>query len=78
MKSTIEKKASPSKDEAKPARMACGPDETQAKPASRVYLEWRTWQDYELGQGTMMPAVFELYLTKTRRLRDKIAALKTA
>ena len=78
MKSTIEKKASPSKEEVKAARMACGPDETQAKAASRVYLEWRTWQDYELGQRTMMPAVFELYLTKTKRLRDKIAALKTA
>ena len=74
----IDKKPAPTADAIRAARLACGPDETQAKAASRVYLGWRTWQDYELGKRHMLPAVFELYLLKTKALRARMEKLQAA
>ncbi|WP_267222552.1 helix-turn-helix domain-containing protein [Dyella silvae] len=38
---------------------------TQAEAAAVVYVNLRTWQKWEGGERTMLPAVWELFLLKT-------------
>ena len=38
---------------------------TQAEAGALLYCAARTWQDWELGNRRMMPALFELFVIKT-------------
>ncbi len=40
---------------------------TQTKAADVIYSKLRTWQDWESGRNTMHPALWELFLIKTKR-----------
>lgn len=49
------------------ARKAAGLTQTQA--AALIYSTMRTWQDWEAGARRMHPALFELFLLKSRGLK---------
>ncbi len=40
---------------------------TQADAAALLFVEARTWQRWEAGERGMLPALFELFLLKTKQ-----------
>lgn len=53
----------PTKEQIRAARKTA--NLTQAAAGAMVYHARRAWQDWELGNRAMDPAVFELFLIKT-------------
>lgn len=56
----------PSAAEIRAARQAAG--QHQGEAAATVYVGLRTWNRWEAGDAAMHPAIWELYLIKTRPL----------
>lgn len=50
------------------ARTAAGLTQTAA--AAVIYSTLRTWQDWEGGQSSMHEGLFELFILKTKKIRD--------
>ena len=63
MKSRSNLAKSPAPAEIRAARISAGL--TQEKAAAVVYCARRGWQEWELGNRRMMPAIWELFLLKT-------------
>jgi DNA-binding transcriptional regulator YiaG len=59
------KKESPTPEAIRQARNNRGMTQTEA--AALVYSALRTWQQWESGDRTMHPAIFELFLIKTHQ-----------
>lgn len=57
---------SPKPEAIRAARAAAGL--TQAQAGALIYSTMRTWQDWEAGARRMHPALFELFLLKSRGL----------
>jgi DNA-binding transcriptional regulator YiaG len=55
---------SPTPEQIKQARQAAGL--TQAQAAELIYSTRRTLQDWEYGKNPMHPAIWELFLIKTK------------
>ena len=55
---------SPTKEQIQQARKDAGL--TQVQAAELVYSTRRTWQDWEYGVSPMHPAIWELFLIKTK------------
>jgi len=61
---------SPTPKQVKKAREAAGLTKEQA--ANKIFSEsYRTWQNYELGDRIMHPAIWWCFLERTKRLRAK-------
>ncbi len=61
---------SPTPDEIKEARLAAGL--TQEQAANKIFSDsYRSWQNYELGERVMHPAIWWCFLQRTKRLRAK-------
>jgi DNA-binding transcriptional regulator YiaG len=55
---------SPTPEQIKQARQAAGL--TQLQAAELIYSTRRTWQDWQYGKSPMHPAIWELFLIKTK------------
>jgi len=65
----------PTPEQIKQARESAGLTQTQA--AELIYKGLRTWQGWESANGSsghrnMDPAFWELFLLKTKRIKDRI------
>lgn len=56
---------SPTPELIKSTRKSLGLTQTQA--AAVIYKQWRAWQRWESGDRQMDPALWELFLIKTKR-----------
>lgn len=56
----------PNTEQVKAARTAAG--HTQDQAADVIYKGLRTWQQWESGDRKMDPALYELYMIKTKQL----------
>lgn len=54
--------------EIRAARKAAGM--TQKQAADVVGVSWRAWQDWELGVRGINPGLWELFLIKTKKIRQ--------
>lgn len=54
---------SPTPEQIREARRKAG--QTQAQAGAAIYATRRTWQNWEAGERSMHPALFELYVLKT-------------
>lgn len=59
----------PTPKKIKQARKTAGLTQTQA--AALIYKQLRTWQQWEAGDRTMDPALFELFEIKTKPEKEK-------
>ena len=65
----------PTKDQVRSARLLA--DQTQDEAASTVHLaNYKTWQNYELGDRNMSLATWELYLIKNFILKNDASEQK--
>lgn len=55
--------SSPTTEQIRKARDEAG--HTQAQAGETIHVARRTWQDYERGERTMPPGLYELYRIKT-------------
>ncbi len=67
---------SPQPEAIRAARAAAGL--TQAQAGALIYAPLRTWQDWEAGARRMHPALFELFLLKSRGLKSSAPAPQRA
>lgn len=44
---------------------------TQTEAGAIIHCSLRAWQDWEAGRRRMHPAMWELFLIKTKRLRSR-------
>lgn len=58
-------KPSPTPEEIAAARKAVEPKLNQADAAGKVYVAFRTWQEWEQGRRPMPAGLFELFQLKT-------------
>jgi len=59
---------SPSPSDVRAARLAEGL--TLAAASALIHSRWRSWQNWEAGTRRMHPAMWELFLIKTHRLKQ--------
>lgn len=65
----------PTSDQVKKARLLA--NQTQEEAANEVHLaNYKTWQNYELGERTMSVAAWELYLIKNFILKQNTSSQK--
>ncbi|HEY0660830.1 MAG TPA: helix-turn-helix domain-containing protein [Lysobacter sp.] len=57
------KKSAPTPEEVRAGRSAAGMTQTEA--AETVHVSMRAWQQWEGGERTMPPGLFELFMIKT-------------
>lgn len=62
-------KPPPTPDEIAAARKAVVPKLNQADAAGKVYVAFRTWQEWEQGRRPMPAGLFELFQLKTGQVK---------